>query len=194
MILTPKPIYINEEKNSSFLYTTQELCDCCSNKLSKYAIYQESFSKSDRISNKFKIVCSDCRRKNKFEEQLFDFVNNRFVLICKKFPKGSIPYMPQQPMFKNAKNLSIFDVADKQISEEAVEDNTINSNRLQSDFDPALLEKRDNNLLEKDNYLNSSLNNNNNNLDNELKALSAPIETNLLEDENFKNGAKDGKK
>jgi hypothetical protein len=73
--------------------------------------------------------------------------------------------------------LSVFDVADKQQADEVTEDNTVLSGRLQSDYDPQLLEKRDQALLLKDEGLNSS----NLDVDEELLILTEPVKTKLLE-------------
>lgn len=175
-----KPIALNDEKEGIFFYTTQQTCDSCGKKLSKYGIYQECFSRSKYVDNSFKILCSDCRRKNKYQEKLFDVVFNRFVIVCSSFPKSSFPYLVTFPGFKNVKSLSVFDVADKQIDNEVTEDNTVLSNRLQHDYNPNLLEERDRKLLEKDELLDSPLNNDSD-LNNTLKVLSEPSKNNLLE-------------
>jgi hypothetical protein len=172
-----KALVINEEPKGTFHYTLQKKCDYCEEKIVKYGVYLELLSNSPNIPNEFKIVCGDCRRKYSYRENLFTVVNKKFVVITNVYPPGSIPYNYQSPRFKNSKNLSVFDVADKQQADEVTEDNTVLSGRLQSDYDPQLLEKRDQALLLKDEALNSS----NLDVDEELKKLTSSAQPTLLE-------------
>jgi len=151
-----KEIFVKNRNGIRELYTKPCYCDICNKYIDDWGMYKEQWTTSKKVGSRQIITCPECRDPIKTNDSFYEMTTKQLVMITKVFPRDSFLLVPQAPQLVNRKNLSVFDVADIQLGTEIVEDYTVHSGRLQSDYDPELLEKRDRALLERDQFLDHS--------------------------------------
>jgi len=123
---------------------TYGICEFCRGDIHSNGFIFEKYSRSKNITNKIDLVCVDCLGKNNEEISLYQFWSGKPFFIVPRIETSYVKVFFTPPSFKNSKSdLSVFDVADKQIGDEIVIDKTVHAGRLQSDYNPNLLEERD---------------------------------------------------
>lgn len=124
MKLKQYPLYCDNITKEYFLVGDSFNCELCTEKLEKYIVVYEAWGKKEAYNL---LMCESCSSTYKDTQP---YNTKRLAFIVDEIEKSFIPILLQSPILINSRgDLSVFDVANKQISDEEIIDNMVHACR-----------------------------------------------------------------
>ena len=146
-------MYFDNVSGASYL--ERGFCSQCMNEVYHRGIVCCKYSKSKKFLPIQELFCMDCIEHVSKFDRAYEIVEKRLVIVD-EIPSTAFRIFLVPPQLKNSRNeISVYDVAEKQISDEVVIDKTVLAGR--DSIDPFLLERRKEELRLIDDRLNKEV-------------------------------------
>jgi len=122
------------DRLNNLYYGIDLISDLTGKPIRDFAILFEGYSRSKRVSASIVLFSGDEMPISKFKlnKALYEFYTFKKIHVIKRemLPRNLIIYIPQVPQLKNSRgDADVFDVADAQVGDETITDNTDHGNR-----------------------------------------------------------------
>ena len=109
--------------NRNYFTKDNSVCAMCKQIIRKVGIHCYCWTKKQCIEEAYCIRCYNKIKTN------FIVLEKKTVIFVEECPDDSLPVLNTPPVLTNSKDLTVFEAADKQLSDEVVKDNTKYSGR-----------------------------------------------------------------